>query len=460
MNTNKLNPDIFREYDIRGHAEKDLSNEAVDLIARAFASVVIEKGGKTVTLGMDNRASSERIKSVFAKALAESGLRVIDVGTVPIPALYYSIISFNADGGAMVTGSHLAKEFNGFKLSAEKNAATLFGEQIQKLREIAERGVFPSGAGFIEKRNILNSYLVEVVQRINLERPLKVVIDCGNGTSSILAEKLFKAIGCRVSELYCLLDSTFPNHHPDPVKPKNLRDLRKRVLAEHADLGIAFDGDADRLGVIDDKGNILWGDMLLSLFALDVLEKMPGAKIVFEVKCSKAVEDVVKKAAGIPIMWKTGHSLIKKKMREESAVLAGEMSGHMFFADNYYGFDDALFAAARLCELVSRKGRLSELAALLPKYYSTPEIRLDSSEQAKWKIVEKAKAYFSARYTVVTIDGVRVNFEDGWALIRASNTSPKIVLRMESSTREGLERIKREVRTALTSISPSLKPGF
>ncbi len=455
-----LNREIFREYDIRGHAERDLSNKAVDLIARAFASLVIKKGGKTVTLGMDNRKSSERIKTVFANALAESGLRVIDLGIVPIPALYYSIISLGTDGGVMVTGSHLGKEFNGFKLSAEKNAATLSGEQIQHLRELAESGIFPKGNGSIEKRSILNDYLAGIIQRTSLKRSLKVVVDCGNGTSSLLAEKLFRALGCSVSPLYCSLDSSFPNHHPDPVKPENLRDLRQRVMEEHADFGIAFDGDADRLGVIDDRGSILWGDRLLSLFALDVLERLPGAKIVFEVKCSRAVEDTVRKAGGIPIMWKTGHSLIKKKMREESAVLAGEMSGHMFFADNYFGFDDALFAGARLCELVSKKGRLSELAAALPEYYSTPEIRVNCTEEEKWKIVERAKDYFSSRHDVVTIDGVRVNFENGWALIRASNTSPKLVLRMESSSKEGLERIKNIVRKAMESFSPKTKPGF
>ena len=456
----ELNPGIFREYDIRGHAERDLPNKTVDLIARAFASVVLGKGGKTVTLGMDNRESSERIKTVFANALAESGLRVIDLGIVPIPALYYSIISLEADGGVMVTGSHLGKEFNGFKLSAEKNAATLFGDQIQHLRELAEKGVFPSGNGSIEERSILKDYLASIVQRTSLKRSLKVVVDCGNGTSSLLAEELFRALGCDVSALYCSLDSAFPNHHPDPVKPENLQDLRQSVIEEHADFGIAFDGDADRLGVIDDSGSILWGDKLLSLFAMDVLERMPGAKIVFEVKCSRVVEDTVKKAGGIPIMWKTGHSLIKKKMREESAVLAGEMSGHMFFADNYFGFDDALFAGARLCELVSRKGRLSELAVALPKYYSTPEIRVNCTEEEKWKIVEKAKEHFSSRYEVVTIDGVRVNFEDGWALIRASNTSPKLVFRMESSTKEGLERIKGIVRKAMGSFSPKTKLGF
>lgn len=455
-----MNPEIFREYDIRGHGEKDLDNETVNAIARAFASIIVKKNGKTVCLGRDNRESSERIASVFSQALVDSGLRVFDIGIVPIPALYYSIISLSADGGAMVTGSHLAKEFNGFKLSAEKSAATLFGEQIQGLRKIAEKKEFVEGSGHIEKKNVLGEYIALIAERIKLKKPLKVVIDCGNGTASIAAERLLKTIGCSVSALYCELDSNFPNHHPDPVKPENLVDLIERVKKEGAELGIAFDGDADRLGVVDGKGNVLWGDVLLSLFAQDVIERNPNAKIVFEVKCSKMVEEVVGKAGGIPIMYKTGHSLIKKKMREESALLAGEMSGHLFFADNYFGFDDALFAAARLCELVSRKGKLSSLVESLPKYYSTPEIRVNASEQEKWAIVEKAKEYFSSKYETITIDGVRVNFVDGWALIRASNTSPKIVLRMESNTKEGLERIKQTVRKALKSFSPTLKLPF
>ena len=298
------------------------------------------------------------------------------------------------------------------------------------------------------------------MQRIKLERPLKVAIDCGNGTASLAAGKILKAIGCRVSTLYCSLDSSFPHHHPDPVKPENLQDLIAEVKSKNADLGIAFDGDADRLGVVDSAGNILWGDVLLSLFAQDVIGRNRGAKIVFEVKCSRMVEEVVKKAGGISIMWKTGHSLIKKKMREEHALLAGEMSGHLFFADNYYGFDDALFAAARLCELVSRKGALPELVSSLPKYYSTPEIRVDSTEKEKWRIVEKAKKHFSSKYETITIDGVRVNFKDGWALVRASNTSPKLVLRMESASEEGLERIKGIMREALKGFSAGAELNF
>jgi len=455
-----MNAEIFREYDIRGHARNDLTSETVYAIARAYAAMVSKKNARQVCLGRDNRESSERIAAEFARGLIESGLEVIDVGIVPIPALYYSIIALQAGGGAMVTGSHLGKEFNGFKLSADKNAATLYGEQIQQLREAAEKKDFIQGKGSITEKNILLDYIASVSERIKLERPLKVAIDCGNGTASLVAEQLLKAIGCTVLPLYCTPDSSFPHHHPDPVKPENLQDLIKKVKSEKCDFGIAFDGDSDRLGVIDSQGNILWGDVLLSLFAQDVIAKKPGAKIVCEVKCSKAVQDTVEKAGGTFILWKTGHSLIKKKMREEGALLAGEMSGHMFFADNYYGFDDALFAAARLCELVSRKGALSELAASLPKYYSTPEIRVNSTEQGKWKIVEKAREHFSSNYDTITIDGVRVNFPDGWALIRASNTSPKLVLRMESTSEQGLDKIKALVRKALESFSEGIEPGF
>ncbi|MCX6802642.1 MAG: phosphomannomutase/phosphoglucomutase [Candidatus Diapherotrites archaeon] len=457
-----MNAEIFREYDIRGHAERDLDNDTVEMIAKAFASMVIEKDGRIVCLGRDNRESSERISSVFSKGLTDSGLKVLDVGVVPIPALYYSVIAFSAQGGAMVTGSHLAKEFNGLKLSAEKTAATLFGEQIQDLRKRAEKEEFLSlkEKGVVEKKNVLNSFIGSIAQRAQLERPLTVVIDCGNGTASLVAEQILRALGCRVSALYCTLDSSYPNHHPDPVKPENLQALIAKVRKEKADLGVAFDGEADRLGVVDEKGNILWGDVLLSLFAQDVLEKHPRAKVVFEVKCSKMVEDVVRKEGGIPILWKTGHSLIKKKMREEGALLAGEMSGHIFFADSYFGFDDALFAAARLCEIVSKNGSLSKMVEELPKYYSTPELRVECGEKEKWLVVEKAKKYFSGKYEINTIDGVRVDFRDGWALVRASNTSSVLVLRMESNTKEGLERIKNAMRGAMKVFAPNLKLGF
>jgi len=455
-----MNPEIFREYDIRGHAENDLDNETVELIGRAYAAKMIEQNAERVMLGCDNRESSERIKSVFGDALKDSGLKVMDIGIVPIPALYYSIIAMEADGGVMITGSHLGKEFNGFKLSTEKNAATLSGEEIQEIRKKAELKEFVEGTGSIESKEILEEYIANVVERVHLEKPVKVVIDCGNGTSALVAEKMLRALGCKVSALYCTLDANFPNHHPDPVKEENLRDLIEKVKEEGADLGIAFDGDSDRLGVIDDKGNILWGDTLLSLLAVEVIEKNPGAKIVCEVKCSNAVRETVEKAGGQFIMYKTGHSLIKKKMKETGALLAGEMSGHMFFADTYLGFDDALFAAARVCQLVAKKGKLSALAEALPQYYSTPEIRVSVSESEKWEITRKAKEFFVKKYETLTIDGVRVNFDDGWALIRASNTSPKLVLRMESKTEKGLEKIKEIMRKAMNSFSEKLELGF
>jgi len=455
-----MNPEIFREYDIRGHAENDLDNETVELIGRAYAAKMIEQNAERVMLGCDNRESSERIKSVFGDALKDSGLKVMDIGIVPIPALYYSIIAMEADGGVMITGSHLGKEFNGFKLSTEKNAATLSGEEIQEIRKKAELKEFVEGTGSIESKEILEEYIANVVERVHLEKPVKVVIDCGNGTSALVAEKMLRALGCKVSALYCTLDANFPNHHPDPVKEENLRDLIEKVKEEGADLGIAFDGDSDRLGVIDDKGNILWGDTLLSLLAVEVIEKNPGAKIVCEVKCSNAVRETVEKAGGQFIMYKTGHSLIKKKMKETGALLAGEMSGHMFFADTYLGFDDALFAAARVCQLVAKKGKLSALAEALPQYYSTPEIRVSVSESEKWEITRKAKEFFVEKYETLTIDGVRVNFDDGWALIRASNTSPKLVLRMESKTEKGLEKIKEIMRKAMNSFSEKLELGF
>lgn len=432
---------IFREYDIRGH-EKELSDETCFLIGKAFGSYVLRNSGSVIALGMDNRRSSERIKKAFASGVMSAGCNIIDIGIVPIPMLYFSIIHFKASGGAMITGSHLTKEFNGFKLSASNRALTLYGEEISKLREMIIRQDFEKGNGSLHKEDVLQAYVNTIAERINLKRKIKVVVDCGNGCSSIVVKELFRRIGCEAKFLYCSLDSDFPNHQPDPTKTENMQALIAAVKESNADLGIAFDGDADRIGAVDEKGNIIWGDYLLALFSKELLKERKKAKIVFEVKCSQALPEVIEKYGGTPIMYKTGHSLIKKKLVEENALLAGEMSGHMFFRDNYFGFDDALFAASRLCELVSKSSKkLSELLAEMPKYYATPELRLSSSEWDKWKVVERARQYFSKHYETITIDGIRVLLRDGWFLIRASNTSAKVIVRAEAKSKQRLSEI-------------------
>ncbi|MCD6478851.1 MAG: phosphomannomutase/phosphoglucomutase [Candidatus Diapherotrites archaeon] len=445
----QVKPEIFREYDIRGH-ESELDDKTVFLIGRAFGSYVLRNSGGTITLGMDNRASSERIKKAFIKGVLSTGCNIIDIGIVPIPALYFSIVHLRASGGAMITGSHLAKEFNGFKLSASSNALTLYGEQIAKLRELIIKEDFEEGKGRIHSENVLNAYVSAILRRAKLERELSLVVDCGNGCSSLVAEQIFKGIGCKLKTLYCKSDGNFPNHHPDPVKPENLKELIKQVKKSKAELGIAFDGDSDRIGVVDENGSIIWGDYLLALFAKDLLKRKPGAKIVFDVKCSQALPELIEAYGGIPIMYKTGHSLIKRKMYEEDAMLAGEMSGHMFFRDNYFGFDDALFAGAKLCELLSKQRKpLSELIADMPKYYATPEIRVACSENEKWRIVEKVRDYFSKQYEVITIDGARVLLHEGWFLVRASNTSAKIIVRAEARTEHALKEILRMLEKKL-----------
>jgi len=451
----EINATLFREYDIRGD-ELELDDKTVFLIGKAFGSYVLRNSGDTVSLGMDNRHSSMRIKTAFCKGLIESGCNVIDIGTVPIPALYFSIINLKTNGGAMVTGSHLAKNFNGLKLSASEKALTLYGREITKLREMILKEDFEEGKGKVESADVLDDYIEGILKRVQLERPVKVAVDCGNGCSSFVAKQIFEGLGCKTKMLYCSPDGNFPNHHPDPTEPENLSALIKEVKRTKAELGIAFDGDADRIGAVDEKGNIIWGDYLLAIFARELLARKRKAKVVFEVKCSQALPEIIEAYGGIPIMYKTGHSLIKQKMVEEDALLAGEMSGHMFFRDNYFGFDDALFAGARLCELLSKEEKsLYEIMQGFPKYYATREIRLSCSEQEKWQIVEKAKEHFSKKHKVIDIDGARVLLEDGWFLIRASNTSAKVIFRAEAKSAKMLRKILDEIKIKLVEFGLS-----
>ncbi|MBU4201864.1 MAG: phosphomannomutase/phosphoglucomutase [Candidatus Altiarchaeales archaeon] len=429
---------IFRAYDIRGIAGKDLTEDVAKNIGKAFGTYV--EGGDIV-VGRDCRLSSPALRDSLIKGLMDSGCNVTDIGMVPTPVLYFAISHYGKDGGIMITGSHNAPEYNGFKLC--KGDKTLYGEDIQKLKNMVESGAFVAGEGKVTEEDVVDDYLKFVKDRIHLgKRKIAVVIDSGNGTAGEISGKLFEELGCRVTKLNWRPDGNFPNHHPDPTVDEFLKELIRRVKIERADFGIAYDGDADRLGIVDDKGNIIRGDQILMLFARDVL-KESHAKIIFEVKCSMALAEDIREKGGIPIMYRTGHSFIKKKMREEGALLAGEMSGHFFFADNYYGYDDGIFASARMAELLSNsKEKLSETIAKMPKYYSTPEIRVPCPEEEKFRIVEEITKKFQDKYEVITVDGARVQVRGGWGLVRASNTEPALILRFEAKTEEKLDEIK------------------
>lgn len=436
-----LNPEIFREYDIRGIADRDLTDDSVVLLGRAIGTYFRKRGKSRMTVGRDVRLSSERIHARFIEGLLACGIDVLDVGECPTPLLYYSLYRLNPDGGVMITGSHNPSEYNGLKVAVGRS--TIHGAEIQEIGRLAERGEFHTGSGRLEQAPLMDDYFAELEQSVRLKSDLKIVVDCGNGAASLLADKLYTALGCTVHALYCEADGRFPNHHPDPTVAENLEDLAEEVRRRGADVGIAFDGDADRIGVVDERGGILWGDDLMIVFSRNILEAHPGATIVAEVKCSKRLYDEIERLGGKAIMWKAGHSLIKSKMAEENALLGGEMSGHMFFRDRHHGYDDAIYAGARLLEILSASGRkLSEALADLPETYSTPEIRVDCPERIKFQVVEKAREYFSKRFRTIQVDGVRIEFSDGWGLVRASNTQPVLVLRFEADTQQRLREIR------------------
>ncbi len=440
----EVNPEIFREYDIRGIAERDLTNETVGAIGKSFGTYLRKRKMKEVVVGRGIRASSERIENALIEGLLSAGCNVTEIGLSSTPQLYFSILHLKKDAGINVTGSHNPIEFNGFKIAVGK--LTIYGKEIQQLREIIEKEKFAEGKGRLEKAGTEVAYLSAIKERIKIKRKLKVVVDAGNGMASELAPKLFREIGCEVVPIYCRLDGSFPNHLPDPTVLEYMQELIEKVKEEKADLGIGLDGDVDRIGVVDENGKIVFADRILILYAKDVLKKKPGSKIIFDVKCSEALKKEIEKNGGKPLMWKTGHSLIKAKLFEENAPLAGEMSGHMFFADNYYGFDDALFASCRLLQILGESSKsLSELLADAPKYYSTPEIRADCPDDEKFNVVKEVKKHFKEKYKTIDVDGVRVLFKEGWGLVRASNTQPKIILRFEAKTEKGLEKIKEEI---------------
>jgi len=453
----KLNPKIFREYDIRGIAEKELTGEKAMLIGRGLGSFFRKKGVTKVAVGRDCRLSSDDIVQNLTEAFLSSGLDVVDVGLVPTPGLYFATRHLKVGGGVMITGSHNPGDQNGFKVVCGEG--TLFGDDIQAVRQIIDRGDFATGQGKRETAEVLDAYVKAITDSIGHKVSMKVAIDCGNGMGGVAAKTVYEAMGCEVIELYGKPDGHFPNHHPDPSQPENMQALIDTVKKHNLSLGIAFDGDADRIGIVDRTGQILFGDEILALFARALLKTNPGAKIISEVKASRKLYADIKKHGGQPIMYKTGHSLIKAKMKEEGALLAGEMSGHMFFKDRYYGFDDAIYAGARALEIVAKEGKTpSELLADLPKTYSTPELRVDCPDEIKFQVVEEARKRFIAKGLEVNpIDGARVEYPEGWGLVRASNTQPVLVYRFEASSTAELNRIRSEIETTLKEVLDSLK---
>ena len=464
-----MNPRIFREYDIRGVADRDFPDDVVATLGRAIGDHLWDTGARRITLGRDCRLSSPRIHALVKTGLLAAGLDLVDVGILHSPGLYFSVFHLEADGGVMITASHNPAEDNGFKIVSGRS--TIHGAEIQKLRARVQAAhgaaAQPANprAGSATQHDILADYTDTIVGNIHLgPRPIKVVVDGGNGTGGIALLPILQRLGVPVDAIYCEPDGRFPHHHPDPTVPENLADLMRRVRETGADVGIALDGDGDRIGAVDGQGRILWGDQLVILFARQILTQHPGATFVSEVKCSQALFDEISALGGRPIMWKVGHSLIKVKMKEEKAMLAGEMSGHMFFADRWYGFDDAVYAASRLIELLSHSQQtLAQLYDTLPVFHNTPEIRMTCADEIKFEVVRRATAWFRERYRVNDIDGVRVSFEDsagkteGWGLVRASNTGPALVMRFEANSAARLDEIQGLVESRIGQIISELE---
>lgn len=448
-----MNPSIFREYDIRGLAEKEFDRDFALLLGKVHGTMIAEASGSRVSVGRDCRATSDDYAVAIIAGLVSTGLRVVDLGVCPTPLLYFSLFHLNTDGGIEVTASHNSSEYNGFKLCLGKD--TLYGAQIQEIKARIEQNHFiEKPGGKVEHYEIVPPYQQHLLRDVpELRRSLKVVVDAGSGVGGPVAPPIFRHLGCTVWEIACTPDGNFPIHHPDPTVAENLELLIEKVRAEGADLGIAYDGDADRIGAVDEQGNIIWGDELLVLFARDVLQRHANATIVCDVKCSQRLYDDIVKRGGTPIMWKAGHSLLKAKLKETHAPLAGELSGHMFFKDRYFGYDDAIYASLRLLQIIANSDRpFSALLADLPKTVSTPEIRVDCPDERKFTIAERAKEYFRKHYDTIDIDGVRVQFPEGWGLIRASNTQPALVLRFEAQSAEKLTEYRALVESKLKEL--------
>jgi phosphomannomutase/phosphoglucomutase len=447
---------VFREYDIRGLAQEDFDREFALLLGKVHGTAIAEEGGSRVAVGRDCRATSQAYAEAVIDGLMAAGLHVYDLGMCATPLLYFSLFHLDLDGGIQVTASHNPAEYNGFKLCRGKD--TLYGQEIQQLRgKMEQRQTRERPGGKRETYEILQPYGRRLLADVpRLERPLKVVVDAGSGMGGPVGPPLMRQLGCSVFEIACVPDGRFPVHHPDPCVPENLAQLIEQVRAERADVGIAYDGDADRIGAVDESGNILWGDELLMLFARDVLEYHPKAIVISEVKCSQRLYDDIARHSGTPIMWKAGHSLLKAKMKETGALLAGEMTGHIFFKDRYFGYDDAIYASLRLLEILARSRRpLSSLLDDLPRTVSTPELRLPCPDDRKFILAARATDYFRRHYEVIDIDGARVKFAEGWGLIRASNTQPALVLRFEASSVEKLDEYRSIIESKLRDLENS-----
>jgi phosphomannomutase/phosphoglucomutase len=451
--------EIFKAYDIRGIVNQTLTIEAAELIGRAFGSQALAEGTPRVAIGRDGRLSGPALSEALANGLRAAGCDVVDVGRVTTPMLYFAAHHLGTRSGIMVTGSHNPPEYNGLKMVMADRA--IAGEEIQGLRRRIETSAFSSGAGRLETADVAQAYIDRVVGDVRLARPMDLVVDCGNGVAGAFAPALYRAMGCRVTELFCEVDGRFPNHHPDPSQPENLHDLIQ-ALSAGGEIGFAFDGDGDRLGVVTRSGRIIYPDRQLMLFAADVLSRNPGAEIIFDVKCSRQLVDWIRARGGRPLMWKTGHSLIKAKLRETGAPLAGEMSGHVFFKERWYGFDDGLYAGARLLEILSRETDVSAPLESLPDSVNTPELQIKLREGENVAIIDRLRreARFEGASSIITIDGVRVEYPDGFGLARSSNTTPVIVLRFEGDDREALERIQAVFRSALQTVAPGVALPF
>lgn len=442
-----MNLAVFRAYDVRGIADVDLDDAFVESLGRAYGSVIVRDGGSRVCVGRDCRVHSERLFAALQKGILSTGLNIIEVGVVPSPMLYFSVFHHDADGGVQITGSHNPGDYNGFKMMRGKRS--LYGDQITHLRQLMESGNFEEGQGSLTLQPIFDTYVDYVSENIELgERRINLVVDSGNGAGGPAAMAILERLGVPTKGLFIEMDGRFPNHHPDPTVEENLTDLKVAVAETGADCGVAYDGDADRIGLIDEKGAVIWGDRLMILLSREILRDYPGTPIVGEVKCSQTLFDDIKAHGGIPVMSAVGHSIIKERMKAEGALLAGEMSGHIFFAHRWFGFDDAIYTTMRVLEILSRTSTpLSELLADVPKTSVTPEIRLPCPDDRKFDLVDEAIAFFKTKYPIVDIDGARIQFEKGWGLIRASNTQPVLVLRAEAETDDDLEAIRHELES-------------
>jgi phosphomannomutase/phosphoglucomutase len=450
-----MNPHIFREYDIRGVVGADLTEDVVRELARGIGTFMQAEGARRISIGRDARESSPVFRDILIEGLTESGCDVLDAGMIPTPLLYYTLFTEEVQGGVMITGSHNPADNNGFKICLGKT--TIFGDQIFRIRGIVESGRFTKGNGSVDQTDVIPGYSDYVANNVRLgTRKLKAVVDSGNGMGGLVAVPLYKRLGCEVVDLFTEPDSRFPNHHPDPTVVENMRFAVRAVDDQRADLAIAFDGDGDRIGVVDEKGQIIWGDQLMVIYARSILKDLPGATFIAEVKCSQSLFDEIRRKGGNPIMWKVGHSPIKAKMKETGAAMAGEMSGHQFFADRYFGYDDAIYAGARLLEILSNTDNsLSSLLEGLPKTVSTPEIRVECPDDKKFGVVAALTALFKQTHRVIDIDGARIVFEHGWGLVRASNTQPVLVLRFEARDQAEMDHIRGIVEDKLNSLIES-----